>query len=130
MDLTSGLALQFAETDAPDLHDIPNYVEDTDEVRWLVNEAIKGETPAPVITRSVIELFKFPVPSPRGNQCHAYRAIALMRHGFGNHSFGEDEDIRQERFEGRVDEEARHDLRAESEVDPVNPKDYEDDESG
>ena len=113
---------QFAETDTPDFHDIPNYVEDTGEVDWLVDEAIKGETPAPVITQSVIELFK-----SRGNQRHAYRAIALMRHGFGNHPFGKDESIRQERFEGRVDEEARHDLRADAKTEPVNPIDYEDD---
>ena len=112
---------QFAETDTPDFEDIPNYVEDTGEVNWLVDEAIKGETPVPVITQSVIELFK-----SRGNQRHAYRAIALMRHGFGNHPFGESETIRQERFEGRVDEEARHDLRADDEADPLNPMDYED----
>jgi 6-phosphogluconate dehydrogenase len=112
---------QFAETDTPDFEDIPNYVEDTGEVNWLVDEAIKGETPAPVITQSVIELFK-----SRGNQRHAYRAIALMRHGFGNHPFGESETIRQERFEGRVDEEARQDLRADDEADPLNPMDYED----
>ena len=75
---------QFAETDTPDFRDVPNYVEDTGEVNWLVDEAIKGETPVPVITQSVIELLK-----SRGNQRHAYRAIALMRHGFGNHPFGE-----------------------------------------
>ena len=112
---------QFAGTDTPDFYDIPNYVEDTGEVNWLVDEAIKGETPAPVITQSVIELFK-----SRGNQRHAYRAIALMRHGFGNHPFGEDESIRQERFEGRVDEEARHELRADAGIDPVNPVDEDD----
>ena len=109
---------QFAETDTPDFYDIPNYVEDTGEVNWLVNEAIKGETPVPVITQSVIELLK-----SRGNQRHAYRAVALMRHGFGNHPFGEDEAIRQERYEGRVDEEARHDLRDEESMDPLNPTD-------
>ena len=112
---------QFAGTDTPDFEDIPNYVEDTGELNWLVDEAIKGETPAPIITQSVIELFK-----SRGNQRHAYRAIALMRHGFGNHPFGESETIRQERFEGRVDEEARQDLRADDEADPLNPMDYED----
>ena len=115
---------QFAETDTPDFHDIPNYVEDTGEVNWLVEEAIKGETPVPVITQSVIELFK-----SRGNQRHAYRAISLMRHGFGNHPFGEDESIRQERFEGRVNEEARHDLRADAEKDPINPVDDKDGEN-
>ena len=112
---------QFAETDTPDFHDIPNYVEDTGEVNWLVEEAIKGETPIPVITQSVIELFK-----SRGNQRHAYRAIALMRHGFGNHPFGESENIRQERIEGRVDEETRQGLRADSEEDPLSPLRHDD----
>ena len=107
---------QFAETDTPDFHDIPNYVEDTGEVNWLVEEAIKGETPVPVITQSVIELFK-----SRGQQRHAYRAIALMRRGFGNHPFGESDNIRQERIEGRVDEETRQGLRADSEEDPLSP---------
>jgi 6-phosphogluconate dehydrogenase len=115
---------QFAETDTPDFHDIPNYVEDTGEVNWLVDEAIKGEIPVPVITQSVIELFK-----SRGNQRHAYRAIALMRHGFGNHPFGEDEDIRQERFEGWVNEETRQGLRADSEKDPLSPLRHDDSDS-
>jgi 6-phosphogluconate dehydrogenase len=30
------------------------------------------------------------------------RAIAMMRHGFGGHPFGEDDAIRDERREGRV----------------------------
>jgi 6-phosphogluconate dehydrogenase len=117
---------QFTETDTPDFHDIPNYVEDTGEVNWLVEEAIKGETPVPVITQSVIELFK-----SRGNQRQAYRAIALMRHGFGNHPFGQDDRIAQERLEGRVDEEARHELRDEEAFRPVRSADSilsEDDE--
>ena len=107
---------QFAATDTPDFEAIPNYVEDTGEVNWLVEEAIKGETPVPVITQSVIELFK-----SRGQQRHAYRAIALMRHGFGNHPFGESDHIEKERFSGRVGEEARHELRDDAEMDPVGP---------
>lgn len=107
---------QFAETDTPDFEDIPNYVEDTGEVNWLVEEAIKGETPAPVITQSVIELFK-----SRGNQRHAYRAIALMRHGFGNHPFGESEHIEEERLTSRVTNEARHELRDDEEMAPIGP---------
>lgn len=109
---------QFAETDTPDFEDIPNYIEDTGEVNWLVEEAMKGETPIPVITQSVMELFK-----SRGNQRHAYRAIALMRHGFGNHPFGEDEDIEDERITGRVENRARHALRDIPEMDPVSPVD-------
>lgn len=109
---------QFAETDTPDFEDIPNYIEDTGEVNWLVEEAIKGETPVPVITQSVIELFK-----SRGNQRNAYRAIALMRHGFGDHPFGEDSSIAKERLEGRVDEEARHELRDDAAFEPVRSAD-------
>jgi 6-phosphogluconate dehydrogenase len=107
---------QFAETDTPDFEDIPNYVEDTGEVNWLVQEAFKGETPIPVISQSVIELFK-----SRGNQRHAYQAIALMRHGFGNHPFGEAEDIKEERITGRVTNEARSDLTDDDQMDPVRP---------
>lgn len=114
---------QFAETDTPDFHDIPNYVEDTGEVNWLVEEAIKGETPTPVITQSVIELFK-----SRGNQKHAYRAIALMRHGFGNHPFGEDDYVMEERAEGRVAEETRQELRDEPGMDPVRSSDHTEEE--
>lgn len=89
---------QFEDETPADFEDVPNYVEDTGEVNWLVQEAIKGEVPAPIITQSVIELFK-----SRGHQREAYQAIALMRHGFGNHPYGEDEDIREERITGRVD---------------------------
>lgn len=109
---------QFAETDTPDFEDIPNYIEDTGEVNWLVQEAFKGETPIPVISQSVIELFK-----SRGNQRHAYQAIALMRHGFGNHPFGEEEHIREERITGRVSNEARSDLTQDDQKDPVGPVD-------
>ncbi len=107
---------QFAETDTPDFENIPNYVEDTGEVNWLVEEAVKGETPVPVITQSVIELFK-----SRGNQRHAYRAIALMRHGFGNHPFGESEHIEEERVTGRVTNDARNELRDHERTEPVGP---------
>jgi 6-phosphogluconate dehydrogenase len=107
---------QFAETDTPDFEDIPNYVEDTGEVNWLVQEAFKGETPIPVISQSVIELFK-----SRGNQRHAYQAIALMRHGFGNHPFGEADGIEEERITGRVTNEARSDLTDDDQMDPVRP---------
>ncbi len=94
-----------------DFTDIPNYVEDTGEVNWLVQEAFKGEVPIPVISQSVTELFK-----SRGHQEHAYRAISLMRHGFGGHPFGENEGIRQERIEGRQKNESRYTLTEEDEV--------------
>jgi 6-phosphogluconate dehydrogenase len=114
--MEKGLRKEDQSADAPDFEDIPNYIEDTGEVNWLVQEAFKGETPIPVISQSVIELFK-----SRGQQRHAPRAIALMRHGFGTHPFGEDETIRKERFEGRVGNEPRHELRDDEDVDPVGP---------
>jgi 6-phosphogluconate dehydrogenase len=114
--MEKGLRKEDQQSDAPDFEDIPNYVEDTGEVNWLVSEAYKGETPIPVISQSVTELFK-----SRGNQRHAYRAIALMRHGFGTHPFGENEGIAEERVQGRVGNEARHELRDEDDVDPVGP---------
>ncbi|MFH5801406.1 NADP-dependent phosphogluconate dehydrogenase [Haladaptatus sp. CMAA 1911] len=104
--------------------DVPNYVEDTGEVNWLVQEAFKGETPIPVISQSVIELFK-----SRGNQQHAYKSIAAMRHGFGTHPFGESEDILEERVTGRVDNVSRDHLAEDEEnMDTVRPKDRLEDE--
>ncbi len=98
--------------------DVPNYIEDTGEVNWLVQEAFKGETPIPVISQSVIELFK-----SRGNQEHAYKAIAAMRHGFGTHPFGEDDDILKERITGRVDNVSRSHLEKDKErKEAVRPK--------
>lgn len=124
--MASGLENEDQFEDAPeDFEAIPNVIEDTGEVNWLVQEAFKGETPIPVISQSVIELFK-----SRGQQRHAYRAVALMRHGFGGHSFGEDEDIRDERFSSRVTNESRYRLRSEDDQrDPVGPFAGDDEET-
>ena len=120
--MEKGLRKEDQQSDAPDLEEIPHYIEDTGEVNWLVQEAFKGETPIPVISQSVIELFK-----SRGNQRHAPRAVALMRHGFGKHPFGEDEHIREERFTGRVQNDVRHELRDQDDMDPLRPVDRSDD---
>lgn len=104
----------------PDLAEIPNFVEDTGEVNWLVQEAIKGETPVPVITQSVMELFK-----SRDGQEHAYRAISLMRHGFGGHPFGEHEGIYRERVSGRIGNTAKGDFGEEDGYEAVGDLDRE-----
>jgi len=75
---------------------VESYVEDTGEVNWLVQDAINKEIPIPVISQSVMELFK-----SRMNGSDAYKSIALMRHGFGGHPFGKDEDIAGERKTSR-----------------------------
>lgn len=81
------------------LGSIPGYVEDTGEVNWLVSDALHMEVPIPVITQSVIQLF-----SSRDATKNWARAIAMMRHGFGGHPFGEDENIKKGRKYGKVKE--------------------------
>jgi len=76
---------------------VESYVEDTGEVNWLVQDAINKEIPIPVISQSVMELFK-----SRMHESDAYKSIALMRHGFGGHPFGKEEDIAKERKESRI----------------------------
>jgi 6-phosphogluconate dehydrogenase len=79
------------------LDKLSDFVEDTGEVNWLVGEAIEKEIPVPVITQSVLELFK------SRQQCSdCAKAVAVMRHGFGGHPFGKDEYIAKERKESKL----------------------------
>jgi len=79
------------------LASIPAFVEDTGEVNWLVDDALRMEVPIPVIAQSVMQLL-----SSRDEQKNWARAIAAMRHGFGGHPFGADENIACERRKGRI----------------------------
>jgi 6-phosphogluconate dehydrogenase len=79
------------------LDEIQSYIEDTGEVNWLVQDAVNKEIPIPVISQSVMELFK-----SRKKESDAYKSIALMRHGFGGHPFGRDENIIKERKTSRI----------------------------
>jgi 6-phosphogluconate dehydrogenase len=76
-----------------------SYIEDTGEVNWLVQDAINKEIPIPVISQSIMELFK-----SRLKESDAYKSIALMRHGFGGHPFGVDPGIINERKTSRIHE--------------------------
>jgi 6-phosphogluconate dehydrogenase len=76
---------------------IASYVEDTGEVNWLVSDSLRLEVPIPVIAQAVMQLF-----TARDDERLWARAIAMMRHGFGGHPYGPDEDIRRERREGRI----------------------------
>jgi 6-phosphogluconate dehydrogenase len=80
-----------------DFGKIQNYIEDTGEVNWLVQDAINKEIPIPIISQSAMELFK-----SRSKDSVAYKSIALMRHGFGGHPFGKDKYIAQERKTSRI----------------------------
>jgi 6-phosphogluconate dehydrogenase len=79
------------------LERIPPYVEDTGEVDWLVADALHLEVPIPVISQSVMQLF-----ASRDDRRLWARAIAMMRHGFGGHPYGQHEAIREERRTGKV----------------------------
>lgn len=80
----------------PDLSEIPDYVEDTGEVNWLLEEAIRREVPMPVTFQSVLALF---ASRDRGRE--ASRAVALLRNQFGGHPFGENPAIAEERRTGK-----------------------------
>lgn len=76
---------------------IPAYVEDTGEVNWLVDDALHMETPIPVISQAVMQLF-----ASRDGDKNWARAIAMMRHGFGGHPYGPSEAEVRERRGGRI----------------------------
>lgn len=78
---------------------VPSHIEDTGEVNWLLSDALHMEVPTPVIAQSLMELFR-----SRDTERTDYKAIAMMRHGFGGHPFGENESIRKERSTSRLDE--------------------------
>jgi len=79
------------------IEEVPPFTEDTGEVNWVIEEALKMEVPIPVITTSVMELF-----ASRDKNHYASRTVAMMRHGFGGHPFGPDKAIRKEREVGKV----------------------------
>ncbi|WP_262889875.1 NADP(+)-dependent, decarboxylating phosphogluconate dehydrogenase [Hymenobacter lapidiphilus] len=79
--------------------DVPSYIEDTGEVNWLVADALRMEVPIPVISQSIMQLF-----TSRDQNPTWAKAIAMMRHGFGGHPYGEDEGLKHERRFGRVGE--------------------------
>ncbi|HEY5926508.1 MAG TPA: decarboxylating 6-phosphogluconate dehydrogenase [Kofleriaceae bacterium] len=76
---------------------IPAFVEDTGEVNWLVADALRMETPIPVIAQAVMQLF-----ASRDDRKNWARAIAMMRNGFGGHPFGPDAAVADERKHGQV----------------------------
>jgi 6-phosphogluconate dehydrogenase len=77
---------------------VPAYIEDTGEVNWLVNDAMRMEVAIPVIAQSVMQLF-----ASRDQANIWAKGVAMMRHGFGGHPFGEDEAIRHERQFGKIE---------------------------
>ena len=81
----------------PTLAAVPAYIEDTGEVNWLVGDAMEMEVPIPVIAQSVMQLF-----AARDKEKTSVKAIAMMRHGFGGHPYGESDFIKNERKTSKV----------------------------
>jgi 6-phosphogluconate dehydrogenase len=79
------------------MNDVPPFVEDTGEVNWLVADALRMETPIPVIAQAVMQLF-----ASRDDRKSWARAIAMMRNGFGGHPYGPNAAIVAERRHGQV----------------------------
>ena len=62
------------------LDELSSYVEDTREVKWAVEYALEKEAWIPVIAQSELALYRY-----RDSDSVAAKAVALLRHGFGEH---------------------------------------------
>jgi 6-phosphogluconate dehydrogenase len=60
--------------------ELSSYVEDTREVRWAVEYALEKEAWIPVIAQSELALYRY-----RDSDSLAGKAVALLRHAFGDH---------------------------------------------
>ena len=60
---------------------IRGYVEDSGEGRWTVEEAMRLDVPAPVITMSLLARFR-----SRQQESFGGKVIAALRHEFGGHA--------------------------------------------
>jgi 6-phosphogluconate dehydrogenase len=64
----------------PDLGRVSTFVEDTGEVKWVLDWALARDIPSPVISESQQALMSY-----RDLDWPAAKAVALLRHGFGGH---------------------------------------------
>jgi 6-phosphogluconate dehydrogenase len=64
----------------PELERLSTFVEDTGEVKWVLEWALQRDIPSPVITDSQQALMTY-----RDLEWPAAKAVALLRHGFGGH---------------------------------------------
>ncbi|WP_287928832.1 phosphogluconate dehydrogenase (NAD(+)-dependent, decarboxylating) [Arthrobacter sp.] len=65
----------------PGLETIDDYVEDSGEGRWTVEEAIANAVPAPAITAALFARF-----SSREDNSPAMKMVSALRHQFGGHA--------------------------------------------
>jgi 6-phosphogluconate dehydrogenase len=64
----------------PDLERLSTFVEDTGEVKWVLEWALARDIPSPVISDSQQALMAY-----RDLDWPAAKAVALLRHGYGGH---------------------------------------------
>ncbi|MFQ6131803.1 MAG: phosphogluconate dehydrogenase (NAD(+)-dependent, decarboxylating) [Armatimonadota bacterium] len=89
--------MEAAYREEAGMDEVASYVDDTGEVNWLVNDAIRMEVATPVIAQSIMQLI-----ASRDDRRNWARAIAMMRRRFGGHPYGPVEAVAREREEGRV----------------------------
>jgi 6-phosphogluconate dehydrogenase len=65
----------------PGLENIDDYVEDSGEGRWTVEEAIANAVPAPAITAALFARFE-----SREDSSPAMKMVSALRHQFGGHA--------------------------------------------
>jgi 6-phosphogluconate dehydrogenase len=64
----------------PDFGHLSTYVEDTGEVKWVLEWALERDIPSPVVSDSQQALMSY-----RDLDSATAKAVALLRHGFGGH---------------------------------------------
>lgn len=64
----------------PDLDALSSYVEDTGEVKWVLDWALERDIPTPVVSSSQTALMQY-----RDTHTAAAKAVALLRNQFGEH---------------------------------------------
>jgi 6-phosphogluconate dehydrogenase len=72
--------MRDALRDTPDLERLSTYVEDTGEVKWVLDWALERDIPSPVISDSQQALMAY-----RDLTWPAAKAVALLRHAYGGH---------------------------------------------
>ena len=73
--------LVLALKDDPGLEKLSDYVDDSGEGRWTIEEAIQHAVPLPVITAALFARFV-----SRQESSPAMKAVAALRHQFGGHA--------------------------------------------
>ena len=69
-----------ALAEQPDFRDLSTYVEDTGEVKWVLDWALDQDIPVPVTSASQTALMQY-----RDLDCPAAKAVALLRNQYGGH---------------------------------------------